>query len=103
MSPEQARGHRVDKRADIWAFGCVLYEMVTGRRAFTGDNVTDTMASVIRINRFQSRAAAAPTADPTMPREGSEAAPRDIADAGTADEPAGQASRNAAPASRRTF
>ncbi len=48
MAPEQARGHAVDRRADIWAFGCVMYEMVTGRRAFGGDNVTDTIAAVIR-------------------------------------------------------
>ena len=48
MSPEQARGKAVDKRADIWAFGCVLYEMVTGRRAFTGDDVGEVMAAVIR-------------------------------------------------------
>jgi eukaryotic-like serine/threonine-protein kinase len=48
MAPEQARGHAVDKRADIWAFGCVVYEMLTGRRAFGGDNVTDTMAAVVR-------------------------------------------------------
>ena len=38
----------VDKRADIWAFGCVLYEMLTGTRAFPGDNITDTMAAVVR-------------------------------------------------------
>ncbi len=47
MSPEQARGKSVDKRADIWAFGCVLYEMLTGRRAFDGETVSDTLASVL--------------------------------------------------------
>ena len=41
MAPEQAKGKPVDKRADIWAFGCVLYEMVAGRRAFAGDDVSD--------------------------------------------------------------
>jgi hypothetical protein len=48
MSPEQARGKDVDKRADIWAFGCVLYEMLSGRRAFAGDDVTDTLTAVMR-------------------------------------------------------
>src|SRR5262245_5907487 len=47
MSPEQVRGRPVDKRADIWAFGCVLYEMLTGRNAFQGDDVSDTLAFVI--------------------------------------------------------
>ncbi len=48
MAPEQAKGKAVDRRADIWAFGCVLYEMLTGRRAFTGDDVTDIITSVMR-------------------------------------------------------
>jgi len=47
MSPEQARGKAVDKRSDIWAFGCVIYEMLTGRRAFAGDEVSDVLASVL--------------------------------------------------------
>jgi eukaryotic-like serine/threonine-protein kinase len=48
MSPEQAKAKPVDRRADIWAFGCVLYEMLTGKQAFTGETVTDTLAAVIR-------------------------------------------------------
>jgi serine/threonine protein kinase len=47
MSPEQARGFPVDKRADIWAFGCVLYEMLTGVKAFGGETFSDTLAKVI--------------------------------------------------------
>jgi serine/threonine protein kinase len=47
MSPEQARGGAVDKRADIFAFGCVLFEMLTGGRAFAGDTISDTIASVL--------------------------------------------------------
>ncbi len=47
MSPEQARGQLVDKRTDIWAFGCVLYEMLTGRVAFKGVSVSDTIAAVL--------------------------------------------------------
>ena len=47
MAPEQARGKQVDKRADIWAFGVVLYEMLTGRRMFTGELMSDVLAAVI--------------------------------------------------------
>jgi serine/threonine protein kinase/Tol biopolymer transport system component len=47
MSPEQARGKTVDRRADIWAFGAVLFEMLTARRAFAGEDITDTIVSVI--------------------------------------------------------
>jgi serine/threonine protein kinase/WD40 repeat protein len=47
MSPEQARGKPVDKRADIWAFGCVLYEMLTGRIAFDGETLSDTIVAVL--------------------------------------------------------
>ncbi|MFA6954482.1 MAG: protein kinase [Thermoanaerobaculia bacterium] len=50
MSPEQARGKRVDKRADVWAFGVVLWEMLTGRRLFEGDTVSDTLAAVLRAD-----------------------------------------------------
>jgi serine/threonine protein kinase len=48
MSPEQARGRPVDRRADIWAFGCVLYEMLAGRRLFDGETVSDTLAGVLK-------------------------------------------------------
>ena len=48
MSPEQARGKPVDKRTDIWAFGCVLYEMLTGRAAFQGEDVTEILAAVVK-------------------------------------------------------
>jgi eukaryotic-like serine/threonine-protein kinase len=47
MSPEQAKGKSVDRRADIWAFGCILYECLTGKRAFEGETVTETLASVL--------------------------------------------------------
>ena len=47
MSPEQAKGRTVDKRSDVWAFGAVVYEMLSGQRAFAGDDVSDTMAAVL--------------------------------------------------------
>src|SRR5262249_12710716 len=48
MSPEQAKGRPADKRSDIWAFGCVFYEMLAGKRAFEGEDVSDTLAAVLR-------------------------------------------------------
>ncbi|MGH9443962.1 MAG: protein kinase domain-containing protein, partial [Thermoanaerobaculia bacterium] len=50
MSPEQARGSKVDKRADIWAFGVVLWEMLTGKRLFQGETISDTLAAVLRAD-----------------------------------------------------
>ena len=48
MSPEQARGQPVDRRTDIWAFGCCLYEALTGKKPFEGENATDVLAAVVR-------------------------------------------------------
>ena len=48
LSPEQAKGKPADKRSDIWAFGCVLFEMLTGKRAFDGEDVSDTLAAIIK-------------------------------------------------------
>jgi hypothetical protein len=48
MSPEQTRGKTVDRRADIWAFGCLLYEMLTGRQTFEGESVSDTLAAILK-------------------------------------------------------
>src|SRR5206468_8836104 len=50
MSPEQARGQNVDKRADIWSFGVVLYEMLTGQRMFSGETISDTLAAVLKTD-----------------------------------------------------
>ena len=65
MSPEQARGKAVDKRTDIWAFGCVLYELLTGQQAFHGDTVTEILAAVLRGEPDWS---ALPAATPTTAR-----------------------------------
>jgi serine/threonine-protein kinase len=48
MSPEQARGRAMDKRTDIWAFGCVLYELLTGKQPFTGEDITEILAAVVK-------------------------------------------------------
>ena len=56
MSPEQARGKAVDKRADIWAFGCVLFEMLTGRRPFAGETSSDTIAAILGARAGLDRA-----------------------------------------------
>jgi Tol biopolymer transport system component len=65
MSPEQAKAKTVDRRADIWAFGCVFYEMLTGKMAFCGETVTDTLAAVIKEEPDWSRL---PAATPTRVR-----------------------------------
>ncbi|HVH26365.1 MAG TPA: protein kinase [Vicinamibacterales bacterium] len=66
MSPEQARGRTVDKRTDIWAFGCVLYEMLTGRAAFGRDTIADTMAAI--LERAPDWQALPPMAMPSLRR-----------------------------------
>jgi serine/threonine-protein kinase len=66
MAPEQARGKSVDKRADIWAFGCVLYEMLTGRRAFDGDDISTTLAAVLKTD--PDRSALPPATPPSLRR-----------------------------------
>ncbi len=61
MSPEQARGRPVDKRADIWSFGVVLFEMLTGQRLFSGETISDTLASVLKTEpNWHALPAAAP-------------------------------------------
>jgi serine/threonine-protein kinase len=55
MAPEQAKGRSADKRCDVWAFGCVLYEMLTGTRVFEGDDIADTLANVLKVEPDWSR------------------------------------------------
>ena len=66
MSPEQARGKQVDKRTDIWAFGCILYEMLSRQRAFTGETITDVLAAIVSKEPDWSRL---PAATPQRLRE----------------------------------
>ena len=87
MSPEQAKGRPVDRRADVWAFGVVLYEMLTGRRAFSGDDVTEVLAAVIRDTpSFDALPAETPPAIRRLLRRCLEKDPRkrlrDMGDAG---------------------
>ena len=77
MSPEQARGQQTDRRADIWAFGCVLYELLTGRRAFDGQGVSETLARVLEREPDWSRLPATlPPALCTYLRRGLQKDPR---------------------------
>jgi Tol biopolymer transport system component len=62
MAPEQAKGRPATKRSDIWAFGCVLYEMLTGRRAFEGEDTSDTLANVLKGEPHWSRVSSMPAA-----------------------------------------
>ncbi len=66
MSPEQARGKTLDKRSDIWAFGCVFYECLTGRSAYQGETVSDTLAAILKS---EPNWAALPDATPPRVRE----------------------------------
>ena len=65
MSPEQARGRPVDKRADIWSFGVVLFEMLTGQRLFSGETISDTLASVLKTEPNWQRAPGGRAAAPS--------------------------------------
>jgi eukaryotic-like serine/threonine-protein kinase len=86
MAPEQAKGRPVDKRADIWAFGVVLYEMLAGRRLFRGEDISDTLAEVLKVEiDFRALPASTPASVVRLLRRCLERDPRqrlhDIADA----------------------
>jgi Tol biopolymer transport system component len=70
MAPEQAKGREADKRSDIWAFGCVLYEMLTGRRPFDGEDMTDVLGAVVRLEpRWQALPSDVPAPVRTLLRQ----------------------------------
>jgi serine/threonine protein kinase len=106
MSPEQARGRPVDKRTDIWAFGCVLYEMLTGRRGFAGDTTADTISAVLKQDPdWQALPGETPAAVRRLLQRCLQRDPKrrlhDIADARIELEDVGVESMDASPATRR--
>ena len=79
MSPSRRKAVPADKRSDVWAFGCVLYEMLTGRRAFEGEDLADTLASVLKSEPdWNALPVDVPpvrfATDPALPGKGSPAA-----------------------------
>jgi dipeptidyl aminopeptidase/acylaminoacyl peptidase len=108
MSPEQAKGRPADKRSDIWAFGCVLFEMLTTRRAFAGEDVSDTLANILKSEpNWTSLPSATPVPLRRLMKRCFEKTPRrrlaDIADARYDLEEAGSGTDSlAAPAIQRT-
>ena len=94
MSPEQARGLSVDKRTDIWAFGCVLYEMLSGHALFAGERASDILAKIIER---EPDLAALPTATPAPENLAPTEPPGDGANP-TPSDPVGQPDSGATPA-----
>ncbi len=108
MSPEQAKGKRLDHRTDIWSFGCVVFEILTGRRAFAGDDVSETMASILREDPdWTALPSATPPAIQVLLRKclvkNSKGRLRDIGDARIDLDPATSALTHSALASQSTL